>query len=195
MSILINLLPDIRQAKLRDRHRRQLATGLSVALWGVCGGVLVLMTLYVAGQKVVINSLSSNITTMENQLQAIPGLTDALTGQQHLASLPSLYGQRVYLSKFFQAYTASDPSSVTLGSMDIDNSNNLVVNGTADTYASVAKLARALEESNVSIGTGAAASNTPYFSNVNITSVGSATGGIGFSLSAVLGTGVVSGSN
>jgi Tfp pilus assembly protein PilN len=193
MSILINLLPDLRQAKLRELHRRQLASGLSIALWAVCGGALVLMTLYVAGQKVVINSLSSSINTMENQLQAIPGLTDALTGEQHLAALPSLYGQRVYLSKFFQAYEASDPSNVTLGSMNIDDQNNLVVNGTADTYASVAKLAKALEDSNVSVGTGAAASNTPYFSSVNITSVGSASGGIGFSLSAVLGTGVVSG--
>lgn len=193
MSILINLLPDVRQAKLRNKHHRQLATGLSVTLWSVCGVVLVLLTLYVTGQAVVIKALSNNISTMEGQLQAIPGLTTALTGEQHLASLSTLYSERVYLSKFFSAYTAADPASVNLSSLSIDAQNNLTVNGTADSYASVAKLARALENSNLTLGSGAAPSNTPYFTDVNITTVGSSSGGIGFSLSAVLGSGVVSG--
>jgi Tfp pilus assembly protein PilN len=195
MSILINLLPDVRQAKLQERHRRQLATGLSITAWVICASLVVVMILYVAGQKVVINSLTSNISNKESQLQAIPDLTDALTAEQHLASLSSLYNQRVYMSKFFQAYEAASPTNVTLNSMNIDDQNNLTINGTSNTYASVAKLARALEDSNVTLGAGASTSNTPYFSDVNITSVGSASGGIGFTISAVLGTGVVSGSN
>jgi Tfp pilus assembly protein PilN len=194
-GILINLLPDVRQAKLREHRRRQLATGLSITTWAVCGGILVVLTLYVAGQKVLINSLSSNISSKENQLKSIPNLTDALTAQQHSASLSSLYGQRVYMTKFFQAYVASSPTTVTIGSLSVDSQNNLVVNGTATNYAAVAKLARALEAANVTLGNGASASNTPYFSGVSITSVGSVAGGVGFSLSAVLGTGVVSGSN
>lgn len=195
MSILINLLPDVRQAKLRERHRRQLATGVSITVWAICGGMVVLLTLYVAGQKVVISSLSSSITSMENQLQGVPNLTSALTAEEHVASLPTLYNQRVYLSKFFQAYTAASPTDVTVGSLTIDSQNNLTINGTADTYAAVAKLARALEDSNVTLGTGAAASNTPYFTNVTISSVGNGTGGVGFSMSAVMGSGVISGSN
>lgn len=195
MSILINLLPDIRQAKLRERHRRQLFTGISLVVWAVCGGIVVLLGIYTAGETVVIHSLSSKITSRENQLEGISGLTTALTAEQHLASLPSLYEQRVYLSQFFKAYTSADPSSVSLNALTIDSSNNVTVTGTASTYTAVATLARAMEDSNVNFGTGASSSNTPYFTDVNIVNSGSSSAGISFTIEAVIGAEVVSGSN
>lgn len=201
MSILLNLLPDLRQAKLRERRRRQLVAGVSVMIWVVCGAVIVLMSLYVAGQKVIINNLTNSINSEKKQLSDVPNLLDAFTAEQHLASLPGLYSQRVYLTKFFDAYTQANPQDVTLNSMTVDQSNNLTVDGAGKTYASVAKLARALSASNVKVGTGAQASNSPYFTNVQITSVsnsgagtGAKGGGVQFSITATLQSGVTSGS-
>jgi hypothetical protein len=192
MSILINLLPDIRLAKIRERRRRQLASGLAVSLWVVCGGVLVLMFVYYASLKVEISSHSTSINRKEGQLQNVSGLTDALTAEQHLSSLSLLYGQRVYMTKFFQAYQSATPNDVTIGSLTIDSNNNLAVQGTAASYAEVAKLARAVSDANVTVGPNAAASNMPYFSNVNVTNVATGTNGITFSLNAIVGAGAES---
>jgi Tfp pilus assembly protein PilN len=194
MSILINLLPDIRQAKIRERRRRQLASGIAVVIWIVCGGVVALLAVYEIGQKAIISSLTNNIASNEQHLEAIPNLTNALTAQQALASLPSLYSQRIYMTKFLQAYTTADPTTTTLTSLTVDAQNNLTLVGVATDYSAVAKLARAISASNVSIGLNSAASNTPYFNNVTISSA-SADGqtGIDFTINAVIDPGALSG--
>ncbi len=184
MSILINLLPDIRQAKLREHRRRQLVSGVSVLVWVICGSVVALMAVYSTGQKVVIDNYTRSIADNKVKLQAVPGLVDALTAQEHLAELPTLYDNRVYMTKFFRAYSEVNPTAIGLTSMAIDAQNAMTINGTGDSYAAVAKLARALQASNVKIGTGAAEANTPYFSGVIITNVALAAKGVTFTLSA-----------
>ncbi len=195
MSVLINLLPDLKQAKLREHHRRQLVTGVSILVWLVCGGVLVLLLVSVASQTVIMSNLTHNIATNETTLRSVSGLTPALTAQEHLSSLPSLYSQRVYMSNFFKAYIAADPTGVSLSAMAIDGSNDLSVTGSAPSYAAVAKLARAMAADNLTIGNSANVSNNPYFTNINITTVSQQTSGVNFTLSATVGTGAVSSSN
>jgi hypothetical protein len=193
MAILINLLPDVRQAKVKEAQRRQLVTAMSVILWVVCGGLIVLLSVYEGGQKLIIAHDTSSIANQEKQLQGTAGLLDALTAEQHLASLPGLYGQRVFISKFLQAYSQADPTVIKLSSMTVDSSNDLTVQGVANSYASVAKLARALAASNVTVGANAAASNQPYFSDVAISNLSFTPGtGVAFSLNAVLSSEVVS---
>ncbi len=196
MSILINLLPDLRQAKLLEKRRRQLVSGVSVVIWSVCGGVIVLLSIYWGGQEAIIKNKSANIVRDTKQLREVPGIYDALTAQQHLASLPSLYAKRVYISKFLSAYTASNPADVALTTMALDATNLLKVSGTANSYAAVAKLARALEQSNLTVGSNAAVKNIPYFTNVHIGGVNSgATGKVNFTLDVVVGPGAVTNGN
>lgn len=193
MSILINLLPDIRQAKLREGRRRQTVTGVSIGVWVVCGAALVLLSLYEGGQKLIISHDTGTITQKETQLKGVPGLLDAYTAQQHLASLSNLYGQRIYLTKFFQTYMAIDPTGVTLTSMTVDSSDQLTVLGNAQSYAAVAKLARALSAANVLTGPGASPLNQPYFSNVQVGALSFATGqGVSFSITTTISSEVVS---
>jgi hypothetical protein len=193
MSILINLLPDLRQAKLRERRRRQLASGVSISIWVICGGVVALLFLYSGGQAVIIGNYNRGIAQKQTELRGIEGLEEALTAQQHLSSLPSLYDKRVYITRFFSAYSESNPNEITLSSMTVDNQNVMVVNGLGVSYAAVAKLARALEASNVKVGSGASEENEPYFSGVTITSVSSSSDrGVSFTLTATLGSGVTS---
>lgn len=193
MNVLVNLLPDTRQAKLRERRRRQLFAGVAVVTWIICGGVIGLLVLYSTSQKLIIASLSNDIRVKKQQLQDVAGLTDALTAQQHLASLPRLYSQRAYLTKFFAAYSEVNPAEVLLSSLAIDASNQLTVNGTAKSYAAAAKLARALEAANVTVGKNAAAGNQPYFTNVEIQSANRSNDQVSFTLNAMLATGVTSG--
>ncbi|HVQ43644.1 MAG TPA: PilN domain-containing protein [Candidatus Saccharimonadia bacterium] len=196
MSTLINLLPDLRQAKLRERRRRQLVSGVSVTIWIVCGAVVALMSIIAAGQKVSISNHTKAITQGKTDLENVAGLLDALTAEEHLKALPALYDQRVYLTKFFKAYSEASPVSTTISSLSADNQNVLTVRGVAPTYAEVAKLARALIGSNVTVGSSALASNSPYFSDVTIQSVDSGDKtGVNFTIKATMGSGVTSGSN
>lgn len=195
MNVLINLLPDTRQAKIAATRRRQLATGIAVLVWLVCGGVIVLLTLYSASQSLLIKQKSAEISVKKTQLAAVDGLIDALTAQQHSASLPGLYSQRVYWTTFFTAYSEVNPQDVSLSSLTIDASNTLTVNGSAKSYAAAAKLARALEAAHVKVGKDAAESNQPYFTQVEIQSANRSNGRVSFTLNAVLAPEVTHGSN
>jgi hypothetical protein len=196
MSISINLLPDLRQAKLRVRRRRQMALGISVLVWAICGGSVVVLFLYNAGQKGLIALHDRSIADNKAKLESVEGLTDALTAQQHLAALPALYSERVLYTKFFEAYTQGDPLDITLDTLMVDEQNTLQVNGTGKTFAAVAKLARALETLNVTLGDNAAPANTPYFSSVEIASTENTPGkGVVFTLSAIVASEVLRASN
>lgn len=193
MNVLVNLLPDTRQVKLREKRRRQIFGGVAVATWVVCGGVIALMVLYSTSQKLLIANAQGQIDSKINELKGMTELPEALTAQQHLASLPNLYSQRVYLTKFFTAYSEANPTEVSLNNMTLDSGNLLTVNGTASSYAAAAKLAKALEAANVKVGKNAATGNTPYFSNVTIESASRSNNSVSFTLNATLATGVTSG--
>jgi Tfp pilus assembly protein PilN len=192
MSILINLLPDLRQAKLRERRRRQLVSGVSVLVWAVCGGLVVLLVLFTTGQTLAINALTGDIKKNTDTLKGMDDLPAALTAADHLAALPGLYGKRTYFTHFLSAYEAADPTDVTLTSITVDNTNTLLVLGTGKSYASAAKLARAVEAFNVKVGPEAKADNTPYFTNVQLKNVSQDNAGVAFSLNATVGSGAVS---
>ena len=194
MSALINLLPDLRQAKLKDLHRRQLVTAIAIAIWIACGSIIGVMVVISTSQIAVIGLVSKNITDKETSLGNVTGLVDALTAEQHLAALPALYSQRVYLTKFFTALTEADPNGVSLTSLNIDSSNILTVHGNAPSYSVTAKIARALAQSNVQVGTGAAPTNTPYFSDINLSNLEyNDKTGVGFTITATMAAGVTSG--
>ena len=96
------------------------------------------------------------------------------------------------MTKFFESYTRSDPTDVTLNSLNVDTSNTLTVQGQGKTYASVAKLARALAAASAT-GVSSSAPSQPYFTNVQITQVGGNSGkGVTFSIAATLQSGATS---
>ncbi len=185
MNVLINLLPDIRQAKQREKTRRQLFTGVALLIWGVCAVIVVVLVLSTASQKLIINDLTTKIAAKTAQLQGTPNLLSALNTQQHLASLPGLYSQRTYFTRLLDAYSQLSPTDVQINSLSVSGSNQLVtVSGTAKSYQSVTKLVRSFEGYNVTVGKTKNATNQPYFTNVQITSISSGTGLIQFTVSA-----------
>jgi hypothetical protein len=185
--ILVNLLPDLRQAKLRERRRRQLVSGIAVLIWSVCGGLVALMAIYAVGQKAYLANVTNQIKQKETQLQSMDDLIPAMTAQQHTASLSTLYSKRVYYTKFFKVYQDATPVDVTLSSVDIDENNILNVSGNAPSYAEAAKVSRALAECNVKVCHGKDG-NTPYFTDVTLqASGGAAKGGVDFTITASVG--------
>ena len=192
MSVRLNLLPDLRQAKIREANRRKLATTGTILVCAVAVGIVLVLGLYNGGQKVIINNDSNQIKSKMADLTNMSGLIDALTAQAHASSLPDLYSQRVYYSHFFAAYQAADPTDVSISSLAVDETNTMKVSGTANSYTAVAKLARALAADNLTIGTGSATTNEAYFTDISIDSVSRDDTSVSFSLSATVATGATS---
>jgi hypothetical protein len=183
---MINLLPDTRQVKQRSHQRRQLVGTVATVICVVCAGAMLLLFLSVGSATIIKNKLTSDIATKKASLEAVPGIVDALTAQEHLDSLPALYANRIYVTKFFAAYTVANPTDVALNSLTVNPDNSLLATGTGNSYASVSKLALALEAEKDSNGNN-------KFTTVEIQSAGSQSGNVSFSLNIVMAQGVTSG--
>lgn len=143
--VAINLLPDLRQAKIRDLHRRQLAIGLGTLVVVISAGSVLALFLVLGGMKLQISNLSRQIADRQTQLEAIPNLPRALTVQKHLASLPGLYAQRSSYSRYLAVLDAASPTQIQLSSLVEDTTGMMTIIGKADSYATVGKYAEALK--------------------------------------------------
>ncbi len=180
MAVLINLLPDVRIAKEKAAHQRQMAISISTLVTAGSVGLIVLLLLINGALSFRISQLTNDIKADQSKLEATQGLKDAFTAQQHLAALPALYDQRVKATKLLTVLAADSPSQFSLSSMSTDEAGAIKISGTARSYATIQKFATAVEKSN---HTAATAGND--FTNVVLTSASSGTGGaVGFTLTA-----------
>ena len=183
---MINLLPDTRLVKQRAHRRRQIVGTLATTICVVCGVVLLLLFLSVGSVTIIKNKLTDDIAAKKTKLVAVPGIIGALTAQQHLDSLPELYSSRTLMTKFFAAYAVANPTDVSLNALTVNPDNTMKATGIAGSYASVSKLARALEAEKDATG-------NKKFTTVEIESAGRESANVSFSLYIVMAPGVTSG--
>lgn len=192
--VQINLLPDTRKEKLKDKNNRQLAT--SVATVSIVGSVagLILLLVITQAQRFQISMLTSSINNTQNKIQSdIPNATVIATAQQHMDTLNTLYEGQVRVSKFLDLLEKVTTKDVGITSISLDPNNKLVISGSAVNYYAASKFAKALEESNITIGANASPSNTPNFSNTFLPTLGGSQGKVTFSITANLAPGVTNG--
>lgn len=193
MSTKINLLPDVRQAKIQDKSRRRLAVAVMAGSVMVLIGALLLGFLTEQAQRLTINSLTNSIKDKKTQINNTPDIKTMLSLQARLAALPKLYSDRVLMTKLNKVLSGLEPSDTAFTDLSIDNNHQLTFNATGKTYLTAARIAKALEASNVSVGDGAAATNEPYFSDVQLSAVTSDSGTTTYSVTATVNQGATSG--
>jgi Tfp pilus assembly protein PilN len=194
MAVLINLLPDLRQEKLRNKQLSRLAKLIAGGIVGVCLALVGSMYLITLGQNVKSAQLSSQITQKRDKINSVADLQKILTVQQHLESLDALYKQKTYVSKFYQLLSSLEPKEVSIRSLNLDQQRSLTLNASARNYLSVAKFMKALEASNLSLGFGAKPTNAPYFSGIKVNAVtADSANQVSFSLTATISPEVTSG--
>ncbi len=186
MATLINLLPEARQTALSEDRRRKLATTIGALIGGLSIVIVILLWVITTAQGFSLRSLQKDIDAKQTEVNSHPKLAEMLTVQAHLDSLVGLYGQRVYMTRFFGLLGQVSPQDFGLSSLDLDATNTLKVSGRARNYSIVDKFVKSLQASRSDAG--------PNFSNVVITSV--TTDGEGkatFSLNVSLAAGVTNG--
>jgi Tfp pilus assembly protein PilN len=193
MTPQINLLPEVRQLKLKAKRQRRIVTAVSAITVGTSVLVVIVLVLVSQGQKVRIRQLTNDIQSSQSEISGTPDLAKMLTTQQNLKSLPGLYQQRILMTRFYDLLSRVSPRDMALESLAIDGQNVLKVEGRARNYALASKFAKALEASNLTFGEGADEENAPHFSEVSLGTVAADDSGrVVFTLSAKLATEVVS---
>jgi hypothetical protein len=188
MSVAINLLPDVRLARIRAQHMRHLVTGIAVAIWIVVGIIVGGLFLGIGAQKLVLSNVNSQIKTDIGSINATPNLNAALTTQQILENLPGLYGGRVYFSKLMPVITAAMPSTLFVSSVTTTTGNAITISGDANSAYTVDQFYEALKASQ-QVGSGAL-----NFSNVTINDVSKDdTGKTSFVLTTTISSGALHG--
>ena len=99
MSVAINLLPDVRLARLRSQHLRHVATGIAVAIWIIAAIILGALLGGIGAQNLVLSNVNHQIKTDINSINNVDNLSSALSTQNALKTLPGLYASRTYYSK------------------------------------------------------------------------------------------------
>lgn len=168
MSVLINLLPDVRQAKNRARKLRQISASIATLVVAVSLGSVLLLFLITSGQGLRIKGLTQEIAAKQTELNSKEDLQELVTLQQHLNSLPGLYDRRVYMTKFFELLSIVSPTEVSINNIELQSSTAVMFNGNARSYAAIDKFVKAMEAANISLGEEAKEGNTPYFSGIKI---------------------------
>lgn len=196
MSVMINLLPDIRLQKQRDKQRRQMVTAIAFLVMLVSGGLLILMIVITSGQSILIKNANDSISKKKNTLTNMQGLIPAMSTQARLNSISTLYAQRTLMTKLMTVLGEVSPTAMQITSLKYSQADSsLAITGNVQSNAEATKLTRALEATHLSIGTGSP-SDEPYFTNVVLESVSrsdtnGATKLVNFSISATVAPGAI----
>lgn len=180
----LNLAPDVYQASQRAKRLRAVVTSIGAAISVISIGLVVVGLVVLGGQKVAIKKLQSDIKEKQNQVDTYADLPAAVTAQQHLLSLNQLYTEQIQFSRFFSVLQELAPQGVGVMTIGVGADNSLDVSASARSYDLVTKFTKALEAANVTLGNNASASQTPYFTEVNLQGVSDDGGGVSFKLQA-----------
>ncbi len=185
MSAKINLLPDLRQAKLQDKQHRQVAITIALISVVATAGLLLLGFLIIQGQNLRIKALTSSIADKKKEVAAKPDIKNILSTQGRLDHLPGLYSQRVYATELAKILSSAEPKDVAFSSLTV-TTNKLTLGASGRSYLAAAKIARSLETVKDSSGTN-------YFTDVQLSAVSLAGNTSAFSISATINPGASDG--
>lgn len=174
MQVLINLVPEARLVKLKQKRNKRLLTTVTVltaiVVATVVGTLIVLIiantALYAANEGTIKNKKSGIADINKNNMEQ-----NAATLQEHLASFKTLNESRLYASKIFAEFSETIQPNVTVKTFDIADDYKVTATGTAKSNQDVSKFATAIDGYGVTYKKKADADPTDYFSDVSIESV------------------------
>lgn len=173
----INLLPEVRVAKLQAAHKRRLSTTITVLVGLVLGGVIIGLLLiigYYIGETKIRTNTAKNLQAEVDKSKDLE--ENATTVQQHLASFVSLNGKRVSASVIFGQLVKTIPPDVTVTTFSLTDANSAAIGGTAPSYKELGVFAQALQDYNVTFKPQPNLDRKPIFTNIVITQSSKGTG-------------------
>lgn len=186
MNIQINLLPEAKLTKLRNKSKKRFYASIataSVASVSVAAFTFVLLYgfligTYRAGEEKT-KSLKADVAK-SSMLEE-----KATTLQENLASFYQLNANRTTSSLIFVNLFKVVPSNVKISSVGISGESILSLTGTTDDFKSAAVFVKSLEQYNVDYLPQPGLDRKPIFTNIDFSSVSKAEDGqTSFSITA-----------
>lgn len=184
MTGQINLLPDIKQERLREQRKEQLIKLAAIAVIIVMTVAMVVMVTAALLQKRSLVSTQEDISRVRGETESIEEKDDLLGVQTALQELPGLASQKVYLSKMPGVFEQVVPKDVTISNLQYSTDGSLEISGSTSTFRNLYTFIDSLEntEGNVTVD-GETSDSVELFQSVQLT--GSSPGdSIDFSITA-----------
>ncbi len=171
--IQLNLLPDIKQEFIKARRMKRLVMSVSVLLAATSFIIFVVLILTVkVVQRNDISNIDKDIKKQSAQLKGTTNLSQILTVQNQLNSLPSLNSQKPATSRLFVFIKQLTPNNVNITSLDINYTLFTVTfTGTADSADTINTFVDTLKFTTYDIvASDSSKSSAKAFSSVVLTS-------------------------
>lgn len=139
--IQFNLLPDIKIQYLKAKRQEHAVVLASVvAIIGAVTALVLLLAVVHGLQKKSLSDLNQDIKVASSELKRTPELTKILTVQNQLNALPGLHDEKAVTSRLFSYLSTLTPSQASISDMTLDLAlGTLSVSGGADSLTTVNK--------------------------------------------------------
>lgn len=168
--IQFNLLPDVKQQYIKVEHTKRLMISISFIASAAAIFILLVLLVSVYGfQKKNIHDINNDIHSNDTALENTPSISDILTVQSQLNSLPSLNAQKPAANRLFGYLSQLTPQQATISDLKVDYTDDtLAINGNAPSLDVVNTFIDGLKFTTYSVQ--GVTGNKPAFSSVVLAS-------------------------
>lgn len=174
MQVLINLVPEARLIKLKQKRNKRLLTTVTilvgVVMATVAGTLIVLIianqALYAVNESTIKDKKGQITEINKNDMEK-----NAATLQEHLATFKSLNESRLFASKIFAEFSQTIQQDITPKSFDVADDYTVSISGVAKSPQDVSKFAVAIDQYGTTYKKKEGADPTDYFNGVEILTV------------------------
>lgn len=172
MRVQVNLLPEAKLSKQRNKAKRRTFTAFTVLLSAIVLTVIALLfmlRIFLLGTAATAENKIKDLSTEIDKSKELE--EKASTLQQNLASFYGLNASRTYSSRIITNFFKAVPENITISSIAIAEKGKVTVTGTTGSFADVSRFASALEQYNLDYLPQADLDRQAVFKDVAINSV------------------------
>jgi len=181
-KVQFNLLPDVKADYISAQRTRNTVITISGLVAALSLGIFVLLFFTVnVLQKKQLSDADKKTSEVSAQIDKIENLSQILTVQNQLATLPKLHQQKHISSRIFTYLPEVTPANVNIGRLSLDfGQNTMVIDGRADSQRTVNTFIDTLKFTTYTVGSDKTAKAA--FPTVVLTSFGGGGGSVGYTL-------------
>ncbi len=185
MSILINLLPEARLAKLRNQSRKRFYTTIAIVSTGSVATVVITFLLFLGFLNATYLINESRLNDLNQEISKNKDLEQkAATLQANLQEFTILNQKRTYPTRIYKNLYEATPDNVKITSIQVNVDGKITISGTTNSFADVGRYKEILLSYNVNYKLQPNLDRSAIFTSVEIKSASPniATGTVTFSL-------------
>lgn len=150
MQVMVNLVPEARLTKLKQRRNKRVITTVAVLIAIVVGTVVGTLVVLLGANVAISKSNEATISKLRTDAGKYKAMEqDASTLQEHMLSFKQKNDSRLLVNKIFEHFGNTYQDGVKVQSFSVSADYMVTISGTAKTLRLVSVFDKAIEEYNV----------------------------------------------